>query len=295
MRLSFPTGEHDDILIGAGDTSIGGADDNTIVLKSGGVAAHHARLSVGDRGVVLSILDAQARTHVNTRPVREKALLRLGDIVSLDTIQFVLKPDSDSSIRTDVPPVQSLTPTPPSAAPAPGAPRINPARVLLRGLSGSQFGKIVGVRGKLVIGRGPDADLVLDEQGLSPRHAAIETTGDAIYLRGLNGAEGSFVDGVKVRDAVIYPGDQIAIGRNRFVIEAPGLRPRSEQASAPSASGASPNITQTMKAIQIPLPETPQDRATPAAKPGSKNDIWWLIGAAALIAAGLALLFWVRF
>lgn len=289
MRLSFPAGEHDDILIGAGDTSIGGADDNTIVVKSGGVAPHHARLSVGDHGIVLSIQDAQARTHVNTRPVREKAILRIGDIVSLDTVQFVLKPDSDSAIRTDIPPVQSLTPTPPGSAA--GAPRINPARVLLRGLGGSQFGKIVGVRGKLVIGRGPDADLVLDEQGLSPRHAAIETTGESIYLRGLNGGEGAFVNGVKVRDAVIYPGDQIAFGRNRFVIEAPGLRPRSEQ--APPPAGASPNITQTMKAIQMPL-EAPQAQVAPP-NPGSKNDIWWLIGAAALIAAGLALLFWVRF
>lgn len=292
MRLSFPNGEHDDILIGAGDTSIGSADDNTIVLNSGGVAAHHARLSVGDRGIILGILDAQARTHVNTRPVREKAILRLGDLVSLDTVQFVLKPDNDSSIRTDIPAVQSLTPTPPASVTA-GAPRINPARVLLRGLSGTQFGKIVSVRGKLVVGRGPEADLVLDEHGMSPRHAVIETTGDAIYLRGLNGADSGLVNGVKVRDAVIYPGDQIAFGRNRFVIEAPGLRPRTEQPSA--TAGAAPNITQTMKAIQIPLGDaTPQERVK-TATPASKNDIWWLIGAAALIAAGLAALFWVRF
>ncbi len=125
MRLSFPAREHDDILVGAGDTSIGAADDNTIVLTSGGVSAHHARLSVGDRGIVLSVLDPQARTHVNMRPVREKAILRLGDIVSLDTLQFVLKPDSDNSIRTDIPPEQSLTPPPPTAAGARGS--IRPA------------------------------------------------------------------------------------------------------------------------------------------------------------------------
>jgi len=291
MRLSFPSGEHDDILIGAGETSVGGADDNTIVLKSGGVAPHHARLSVGDRGIVLSILDPQARTHVNTRPVREKAILRLGDIVSLDTVQFVLKPDSDDSIRTEIPAAQSLTPVPANPAPD-GGPRINPARVLLRGLSGSEFGKIVGVRGKLVIGRGNEADLVLDEQTLSPRHAAIETIGDAIYLRGLNGAESGLVNGVKVRDAVIFPGDQIAFGRNRFVIEAPGMRPRSE--AQPAAAAVAPNITQTMKAIQIPDPVAGSPRS-PASSSGNKNDIWWLIGAAALIAAGLALLFWVRF
>lgn len=289
MRLSFPNGEHDDFLAGAGDTSMGGADDNTIVLKSGGVATHHARLSIGDRGIVLTILDPQARTHVNTRPVREKAILRLGDIVSLDTVQFVLKPDHDSVIRTVIPAVQSLTPTPPSSTSV-GALRINPARVLLRGLSGPQFGKLVSVRGKLVVGSGPEADLVLDEQGLAPRQASIETAGDSIYLRGLNGEWSGWVNGVKVRDAIVHAGDQIVFGRNRFVVEAPGLRPREE---TPAESGrAEPNITQTMKAINFPERAAPEQVAT--ATP-NRNDIWWLIGAAALIAAGLAALFWVKF
>ncbi len=104
------------------------------------------------------------------------------------------------------------------------------------------------------------------------------------------------MNGVKVRDAVIYPEDQIAFGRNRFVIEAPGMRPRTEQPPAPGG-GASPNITQTMKAIQIAdkpaVVSTGSAKAHTAAR--NKNDIWWLIAAAALIAAGLALLFWVPF
>src|SRR5258708_3241615 len=217
MRLSFPNGEHEDTFIGAGDTSIGAASDNTIVVGHSGVAPHHLKLSVNAQGIVLGVLDAQARTHVNTRPVREKALLRLGDVVSMDTLQFVLKPDRDDSIRTELPPAVT---TPP---PSPGPNRINPARVLLRGLSGVQFGKIVPVRGKLVIGRGPGADLVLDEADIAPRQSTIESTGDAIYLRALNGNGVAYVNGVRVRDAVVHADDQIAFGRNRFVIEAPGL------------------------------------------------------------------------
>lgn len=289
MRLSFPNGEHEDILIGAGDTSMGGADDNTIVLKSAGIATHHARLMVDDRGIVLTIVDPQSRTHVNMRPVREKALLRLGDIVSLDTVQFVLKPDDDGVIRTVIPAVQSLNPVPPADS-AVGGLRINPARVLLRGLGGPQFGKIVSVRGQLVLGRGPDADLILDEQGLAARHASIETAGESIYLRALNGVESGWVNGVKVRDAIIHAGDQIVFGRNRFLVEAPGLRPREETAEV---ARPAPNITQTMKAINFP--EQSSIVAEQSKSTGNKNDIWWLIGAAALIAAGLAALFWVKF
>src|SRR5262252_8980389 len=103
MRLHFPNKEHADLLIAPGDTSIGAAGDNTLVLDRPGIAAHHASLNVGDRGFVLSVVDSSARVHVNARPVREKAILRLGDVISLDTLQFILKPDRDASIRTDLP------------------------------------------------------------------------------------------------------------------------------------------------------------------------------------------------
>ena len=36
-------------------------------------------------------------------------------------------------------------------------------------------------------------------------------------------------------------------------------------------------------------------KSKPAAAERNKNDIWWLIGAAALIAVGIALLLFVRF
>lgn len=292
MRLTFPNREHEDALIGAGDTRIGAAADNTIVLNHSGVAAHHAQLSVGDRGIVLSVCDA-ARTHVNTRPVREKAILRLGDVVSLDTLQFVLKPDSDDSIRRDLPPMRSLTPLPPVSTP----PRITPPKVLLRGVSGTRFGKIVAVRGQLVIGRSPDTDLPLDEPEMMPRHAAIETSGEAIFLRDLGSKNGTSVNGVQVRNAILHAGDQIAFTRNRFVLEAPGLPVRAEPAASGAAapSGQASNITQTMRAINLAHDNTAPTSANDDAEARNKNDIWWLIIAAAVIASGLALLFLVNF
>jgi pSer/pThr/pTyr-binding forkhead associated (FHA) protein len=295
MRISFPNKEHEDTLVGAGDTLIGAAADNTIVVDRGGVAPHHIRLRLSERGIELNIADAQARTHVNTRPVREKAIVRLGDVVSLDTVQFVLKPDRDGDIRTEVPAAVSLTPQP-SGAPLNGA-RILPPRALLRGLSGTHFGKIVALRGRLVIGSGAGADLVLDEPDLAARHASIELVHDAIVLRDLGSGKGSVVNGVAVRDALLHAGDQIAFGRNRFVLEAPGL-PLRGVAEAAVAARIAPNVTQTMKAIRMP------DPVAAAAQPASesadrdranRNDIWWLIIAAALIAGLLALLFLVKF
>ena len=289
MRLCFPNKENADILIASGDTSIGGAADNIIVLDRPGVAAHHVSLSVSERSFVLNVLDAQARTHVNARPVREKAILRLGDTVSLDTVQFVLKPDRDDSIHTKLPAQKSL-PANPAPTPEAGVTRAHlvPPKVVLRGVSGSYFGKIVPVRGRLVIGRGNECDLILDEVEMSRRHAVIENCGDGIFLRDLGSANGTFVNGVQVRDAVLHPDDQIAFDRNRFLLEAPSLPTRAD-CSAVSEHEA-PNITQTMRAIQ-PSGSAPSAPASDR----NKNDIWWLIGAAALIGLGVAVLLFVKF
>jgi pSer/pThr/pTyr-binding forkhead associated (FHA) protein len=284
MRLHFPNKEHEDLLTAPGDTSIGAAADNTLVLKRPGIAAHHASLNVGDRGFILSVVDSAARVHVNARPVREKAILRLGDVVSLDTLQFILKPDRDASIRTDVPPATATSRNSDEAA---TRLRNAPPKAVLRGVSGSYFGKIVPLRGKLTIGRGSDCDLVLDEPEMSRRHAMIEDSGDAILLRDLGSANGTFVNGVQVRNAVLHPDDQIAFDHNRFLLEAPGL-PGRDQILIDERNA--PNITQTMRAVRMPEEDPPARQAAGS----SRNDIWWLIGAAALIGLGIALLLLVK-
>lgn len=284
MRLCFTNKEHADVLVAPGDTTIGSAQDNAVVVAAQGVAQHHVSLSVRERSFVLNVLDAQARTHVNARPVREKAILRLGDIVSLDTVQFMLKPDRDDSIRTKIPAPK------PGAAEPDGATRtrLTPPRVVLRGVSGAYFGKIIPIRGKLVIGRGSECDLILDEPEMSRRHAVIENFGDGIYLRDLGSANGTFVNGVQVRDAVLHPDDQIAFDRNRFLLEAPGMPARGEV--EPASEQDTPNITQTMQAIRAPEPQKPAP-----ANERSRNDVWWLIGAAVVSAIGIALLLYARF
>ncbi|HEX7916509.1 FHA domain-containing protein [Rudaea sp.] len=281
MRISFPGKEQDDTLVGPGETRIGAAADNNIVVGGSGVAPHHLRLRLGERGIELVVLDAQARTHVNTRPVREKAILRLGDMISLGSVAIVLKPDRDADIRNEIPP-----PSAPAAATG------LPPRVLLRGLSGVRFGKIVPVRGRLVVGKDAQADLDLDESGLAARHAAVEFADETIVLRDLGAGGTTYVNGVGVRDAILCAGDQICFGRDRFLVEAPGLPQRAVYGTPPAwVASTDPTITQTMRAIPLPDEAAVANSATAQDDNGGKNDIWWLIAAAAVIAAGLALLF----
>jgi hypothetical protein len=80
------------------------------------------------------------------------------------------------------------------------------------------------------------------------------------------------VNGLRVSTAVLHGGDQLAFGRDHFVVEAPGMPLRAEMASDGTSLDAGHDA------------EISPGSAGPADTRGS---IWWLIGAAALIALGL--------
>jgi len=269
MRLSFANGEHADFVVDGGAVSLGNADGNTVVLSSRDVAPWHARMTVDPRGAVLEVLDPNARTHVNARPVREKALLRCGDVLCLGPVTIALKADRDDAILTSVPAESSQA----------ASPATQPARVILRGVSGSHFGKTVAVNQRVLIGRDAACDLVIEEPRVAPRHASLEHAGDAIYLREIEGSGGLLVNGIAVRNAVVHPGDQLAFERNHFIVEAPGLPLRGE-----SGLRDAHVITETLDAVAYD--ESSQGGAQ------AQHAIWWLIGAAAVIAAGIALMIW---
>jgi len=237
MRLSFPNGEHPDVVVDQGQVRLGAAPDNDIVIEGAGIADHHACVAVdSQRGIVLRLY---AAAHVNARPIQRLALLRLGDVLSLGSLQVLVKPDRDADIRSDVP----RDPPPVDAGVHSAA-----ARVVLRGVAGPLFGRSFPLTTPIVLGRGADADVRLDDPSLAEHHARLEHWSDRIVLRDLGSSEGSVVNGVGVRDAVLHPGDQIALEHHRFVLEAPGLPPRGSGGFTPTP-GAGRGITQTMQAV----------------------------------------------
>lgn len=80
----------------------------------------------------------------------------------------------------------------------------------------------------LVIGRGSDADLRVNDPGISRRHAEIRVTGlgfDLDYeIVDLGSTNGITVDGKKVRQAVLREGTRVEIGSTRMLVHAPSGR-----------------------------------------------------------------------
>ncbi len=71
---------------------------------------------------------------------------------------------------------------------------------------------------RTVVGRDPDADVTLDEQSVSRRHAAIIKSGDRYFLRDLESRNGTYFRGLLERgERPLSDGDRFRIGNSDFV------------------------------------------------------------------------------
>jgi hypothetical protein len=68
-----------------------------------------------------------------------------------------------------------------------------------------------------VVGRGAEADITVDDSGISRRHVEILWDGKRAQVNDLGSTNGSQLDGLPVRKAALPPDSVISIGRTRIV------------------------------------------------------------------------------
>jgi len=73
-----------------------------------------------------------------------------------------------------------------------------------------------------VIGRGADADIMLDDAGVSRRHAEVTLVDGKPRVVDLGSTNGTFVDGERVHAGPLLDGSVITVGRTRIVVHLSG-------------------------------------------------------------------------
>ena len=68
-----------------------------------------------------------------------------------------------------------------------------------------------------VIGRGSEADIIVDDPGISRRHLEIRVTPDGVIASDLGSTNGTYVEGHQVPAATLVDGNTITIGRTRIL------------------------------------------------------------------------------
>ena len=208
LRLRFPNSNQPDVAIGPGLHGIGRDAGGALALV--GQAPSLAQLCVDRRGTWLKLDDGTRGVHVNGRPVKRMAMLRVGDAIYIEGSELVLLG----------------APRAREAVPAANGQDGGDARILLRGVGGRYHGRSFTLDHPRIVGRGHEADIRIDDPAFPERHARIEAHEGQAILRGLPNADPSVVNGEAVRDAVLRTGDQVVFdAHHRFVVEAPG-RPK---------------------------------------------------------------------
>ncbi len=211
LTLTVLGDDRPQLTLSQGVVRIGSAADNELVLAGDGVQPVHARVTLDQDGAMLRLAKADLNVLLNHRRVESLAFLHDGDQIDLAGFAIAVQVVSEGpgAHRGDGSADERATRV-----------RRVPPKFVLRGVTGSQFGKLIPIYGRLVIGRGSDCDLALEEPGLSRRHAIVETLPEGLFLRDLGSANGSFLNGTRVRDAALKHGDQIVLDSVRFLVQA---------------------------------------------------------------------------
>jgi pSer/pThr/pTyr-binding forkhead associated (FHA) protein len=255
MRIEFVSSARGDFHWSRPVLTIGRADDNDLVVSENQVAARHARIHRDRRGLVLDVVPEAGRVYVNARPVRERALLRPGDTLSLGDCRMLIRDDADLEER-DVPEPTDARCTValrPVAGPLSGRTVPVGDRLELGATHGALPLELPGNDAALLVLRWEEGELVLDGSRVPARHAVR-------------------VNGVKVVRASLQPGDQIGLAAHRFVLDGPGW-------------SAEPVVV---------MPEPEVDETLPEEAAGPRGEVWWLILTAAILALLIALVLFVR-
>ena len=135
-------------------------------------------------------------------------------------------------------------------------------KAVLTILNGPQSGRKVLVHtNRLVVGRMPDCDIVLDAESISRRHACVFQGDDGFYLDDLNSRNGTFLNGQRVRAATkLQHGDKIrlfevmlAFAQQDAALQTAAVRPSPDETAAIriAREGRNPALSETLAEIDL--------------------------------------------
>ncbi|HWT16501.1 MAG TPA: FHA domain-containing protein [Patescibacteria group bacterium] len=259
MKLLFPNGEHEPVELKLGTTRVGSASGNDILLMAPGIAAQHCELTFDGSNGAIKVLNAANSIALNGRQVMTEMAIKPGDIVLF------------GKIGTRVLASERMQAAAAAAKKEPeddGRTRVRQAlpRYVLRGVSGSTFGKTFALVGTMTVGRAAECDISIPTDEVSRQHAKLQVMPDGIAVEDMGSANGTFINDKRVHTGNLKPGEELRLDTVRFMLVAPHLE-----------------MQQVAKAAE-PVAAKPAPAAT-----GSGGQVKWLliglVGAAAAIAA----------
>jgi pSer/pThr/pTyr-binding forkhead associated (FHA) protein len=233
MKLLFPNGEHAPHELKDGVTRVGSGAGNDVTIVAPGIAHQHCEITVrGETGSVRPLAESNVVV-VNGRQAGPDTPIKPGDLVLFAKVGARLV----AVERT------AAAPAPASRKPEAeddGRTRVRMAlpKFVLRGVSGTTFGKNYPLFGTMTVGRHSDCDISVPGEEISRHHAKLSVMPDGIAVEDLGSANGTFIAGKRVHQGLLKPGEELRLDTVRFLLVAPGMEVQAAAKSAPAAAPA---------------------------------------------------------
>ena len=199
--------------IKGGNTSIGRAEDNDLVIDDPTVSRLHARLSYQDGKYTLEDMSNNGGTLVDGNAAT-KTMLSSGSTFSMGKTELVfMQAESTSGSGT------TATGTLASLHPAETMVMELPQTVMawLAVTAGPHKGNICQLKAGInTIGRDEGNDLVIGDPAISRRHALIKVQGDECLVLDLGSRGGTKVGAKTLRGKVLKTGEVITVGQTQL-------------------------------------------------------------------------------
>lgn len=182
--------------------SIGSSRDNNLVLTDAGIKDVHVRfISQGDSFVVKTA-NNDASLEVNGVPT-EQISVSCGDLIQIGEVKLQVVDPLDNTVNSAAPYWSLIADS--------------------SWLSGQEFPLHALPGAKVTVGRGSHCDIVFAGTHLSRQHAELDVGKELLKIRDLNSANGTFVNGKRIQEAVLKAGDRLRLDVYSFRVFGPGI------------------------------------------------------------------------
>lgn len=251
LKLRFTDQRREPVWLVDKSFTIGGADDNHLVIDDPTVNSQHARIIYANNSFLLHDLGSPEGTYVNDQRITQR-VLQNGDRIKVGQVELeVLDP-----ARPENQPEWCLV-------------------ACSSWLSGQEF----PIRGRnqqndIKIGRASHCDMIFAGTHLSREHALLTIKDDCIWVRDLSSANGTFINDARITEGVVYSGDQLRLDVYSFRVYGPGSR--SPQQAHPEDDGEATKIRRAVTLIAEPEAEPsasgPKRWKTRPTSPGNRQE-----------------------
>ena len=201
------------VQLDAPSVSIGRSTENDLVIEDAAMSRIHARIYREDGQYYIEDLRSMSGTLVDGSSVT-KTLLTSGGSLKLGETEVVFMQAEPSSVPGN-------TSGPMSSSQSPAETMVmQQTQGLMAWLAitaGPQKGKTYQIKdGDNTIGRDPDSDLALEDQGVSRSHAMIKAQDGVFLLMDLGSRGGTRMEGKALKSRALKPGGVIGVGQTQL-------------------------------------------------------------------------------